>query len=88
MVALVIYKYEFRVADENTVLLPSNARIIRVGNQRPDTITIWAIVDPKSPLRPQRFYVKGTGELLDNALPSEYLGSAEDGPYVWHVFRG
>lgn len=64
------------------LLMPKGARVIRVSAQM-DQICLWAIGDLDQPKVPRLFYVAGTGHPIP---PGEHLGSADCGPFVWHVF--
>ena len=81
-----IFKYELKIADEQTINMPRHAIVISVANQR-GALTIWAMVDPKAEYAPRRFFVHGTGHEFIRAVPySEFVGSVAIEPFVWHVF--
>ena len=75
-----IYKYPAYL----NVAMPIGARIIRVGQQE-GSAYIWAIVDPNADTEPRNFFVAGTGAGLPDS--SEYIGTFEEGVFVWHVFE-
>lgn len=80
-----IWKFTFELADFTTVMMPEGANIIQVGTQSPGRITLWAEVDPTAEMVRHFFNVIGTGHKIPPAC--SYLGSAFDGPFVWHVYR-
>lgn len=46
---------------------------------------IWAIVDPMREKETRRFQIFGTGhDLPEHAC---YVGTAQQGPFVWHLFE-
>lgn len=81
---IAVYKYEFAVANEVDVEMPSGAEVVAVGSQDTNHICLWAIVDTDKPVTTRKFQVCGTGHPLDSVGP--YIGTVFDGPYVWHVF--
>lgn len=80
-----IYKYpiEHGVC---TIELPFRARVVHVGHQNGDPM-IWAEVDPENVALPDRrcFVHVGTGR--DVQQGDEYVGSYQEGAFVWHVFE-
>jgi len=82
-VALAVYKY---LVDDQ-VALPRGARILSVQIQN-DRLTLWALVDPAQPPVQCNFFVVGTGHVLpDKFAEFHYIGTAQHGPLVWHVFE-
>lgn len=85
-----IYKYNLEPMVCNKFMAPKEFRPIFVGNQY-GSITMWAIVDPESPVDEQEFYVVGTGQEVPKN--SFYVGTAQfEGrvnkiQLVWHVFQ-
>jgi hypothetical protein len=87
-----IWKYTFAIYDHVRLSLPKGAQILRVAMQDREP-TIWALVDPSTPLETVELRVFGTGfqtdatefENLHHRL--HYLGTVDDGPLVWHVFQ-
>ena len=50
-------------------------------------LCLWAQVDTEAELVEMQLEVYGTGhEILDHGM-SVYIGTAFDGPFVWHVFE-
>lgn len=83
---MTIWKFEFKITDEQEIKLPLNSTVTLVGNDPSGRPCIWAIVDPIEPLRRQKLYVVETGHPLPSA--TSHLGSFVDGSFVWHVFIG
>lgn len=86
-----IYKYHLTpFDDEMTLDLPRGARILSV-QERQDNIYLWALVDPKQPTEPRRFFVRGTGHEITetDAAGARYLGTVYlmDGRLVFHIFE-
>jgi hypothetical protein len=82
----VIYKYPILITDLQTITLPSGATFVKVGLDPQGQICLWAIVDPELPVTREYIHIRGTGQPLTD-LPTRYLGSFNDGPFVWHVFQ-
>ena len=87
-----IYKYRLdrkpNEYGEIPVLLPAGARTISVGLQG-DGIVIWAIVDDEAPDDACRtwFLVLGTGKRNNSPGFGEFIGTVNQGPSWWHVFK-
>lgn len=81
-----IYKYPISIADEQESTLPFGAEVIRVGLDPQDVPCVWAIVDTEQlAAQLKTIFVIGTGqEVRDDFF--NYLGSFNQGPFVWHVF--
>lgn len=82
--------WKFRVMDRHgmqpgRVEMPSDAIVRHVG-ARDGELFLWAEVDPAAPTSIRGFVVHGTGHpvLLE---ATDYLGTAFDGPFVWHVYE-
>lgn len=76
-----IFKYQIAP----TVKMPKGAKVIRVAQQ--DGIGfLWAIVNPaKTTSELRKFGIVGTGHVLPEK--ADYIGSYDDGPFVWHVLE-
>lgn len=82
-----IWKFPLARTDKQTVHLPAEFAILSVGLDPQDQICLWAAVTAG----PLEYFVEilivGTG----NKLPSDagdFLGTVNDGPFMWHVFTG
>jgi len=64
--------------------LPSDYSIVQFGfqNEHP---TIWAEVDTEAAETLAVFRICATGEELGEGW--YYLGTADHGPYVWHLYQ-
>ena len=81
-----IYKYMITSELYQTVKMPKQAKILTVQMQREDPY-IWAIVDPDLPKEDRHFKVHGTGHRFNMEQNEEYIGTWQDGPFVWHLFE-
>ncbi len=83
-----IWKYQ--VQHRRTELeMPKGAQIIRVAYQpgRGSVCpTLWALVSIGAEMETRVFHVHGTGDQFD-AANLKYLGSSDDGVFVYHVFE-
>ena len=83
-----IYKYALRITDEQALMLPRGAVPLATDMQR-DVLCLWVMVDTEQPAVMRRVFVAGTGNPLpDEIVATRYVGSTQDGPFVWHVFVG
>lgn len=66
---------------------PVGAKPLAVALQG-DQIMLWQLVDTEAAKVGRRYMVAGTGHPLPDAiLPSDYVGTVQQGPFVWHVFN-
>jgi hypothetical protein len=64
--------------------MPAGAKVVRVARQGA-AICLWAIVESDNALQPRLFATVGTGRPIP--LDVRYLGTWDDGPFVWHLFE-
>ena len=49
---------------------------------------MWALLNPLHPVRTVHFALIGTGDPLPaNWKRADYIGTVQNPPYVWHLFR-
>ena len=76
---------KFPISEEGTYLQEPIERFLSVQKQG-DQLVLWAITETMKPEEDWYVYGLGTGwPLLDN-IRGEYLGTVQDGAYVWHFF--
>lgn len=80
---MIIYKYPLSL-DETLVEMPVGAKLLDVQTQR-DVVYLWALVDPTKETEERTFHIYGTGHGVGDG--GDYIGTAQDGPFVWHVFE-
>ena len=81
-----IYKYTLEVLDRQLIEMPVGARILSL-QQQGSTVCIWAIVEEGQPIDKRVFYIFGTGHTLPDFInKSDFIGTVQTGPLVWHVF--
>lgn len=66
------------------VTLPRGWKFLTVQIQN-DLPMIWFEVEPKAPMAAEIFVVTGTGHPFDDNRI--YLGTWQEAPYVWHLYR-
>jgi hypothetical protein len=83
-----IWKYPFSVADRFTLSMPEGAQILHVDLQS-GIPCLWALVIPERPPTEVGFRVFGTGHPFLGGLGANlvHVGTFQQGPLVWHVFR-
>lgn len=84
MAATVIYKYPLSLLEAVTHHLPAGYRLRHVGHQDGEPM-LWVEGDPSTISKPVTFAVLGTGKLIPGNW--EWVGTYQEGPYVWHVFK-
>ena len=81
---MMIYKYPLLDLGRQELMVPPG-RILCVQMQR-DTPCLWAMVDTDQLQAPNIIHVVGTGQPMPSGV-LEYIGTVQDGSFVWHVFR-
>lgn len=81
-----IYKY---VLDQNkmvnTFSVTKNYQILTVQVQN-GAVCIWILIDLSEETIDVKFETFGTGWPIDKELKN-YVGSVQDGSFVWHIFE-
>lgn len=84
---MTVWKFPLDITDVQKVPMPSGADLLHVAEQH-GVLTLWARVAPDAPVTDRIIGITGTG----NPCPAEgdgwYVGSAQVGPFVWHVWDG
>lgn len=78
-----IWKFQLTAMD---VPMPEGAEICTFELQA-GVPCVWAIVESEAPKQVRRFAIFGTGHALPAETEGCYVGSAQDGPFVWHLFE-
>ncbi len=82
-----IFKYEISLKIPRFKLyLPGNARILSFQMQRHIPM-LWILVDPEIDLVPVNFVIHGTGHDINFDEIHDYIGTVQDGSFVWHLFE-
>lgn len=84
----VIFKtpVNFGLDGRTVVELPRGARALSLQVQR-GVPCVWWICDPDAPRETRALVVRGTGEPFSLLSASLYVGTWQDGNYVWHLFE-
>lgn len=81
----IIYKYTLNHSGATELMLPYGAEVLAVLVQDHE-LRLWALVTPENDPVKVRFKVFGTGWEIPPE-PMVHVGTAQTGPFVWHVFR-
>ncbi len=69
-----------------TLKIPRGSDFLGVGMQG-GKVVVWFLCDPEEELVKKTFFIHGTGRMIYSGLnKSNYIGTAQDGGYIWHVF--
>jgi hypothetical protein len=79
-----IHKYPLAITDTQVIESHSFAHPLTVQMQN-GQLCLWAVVDTSRRVATYPVTVVGTGHPMQET-PGHYVGSAQDGPFVWHVF--
>lgn len=80
-----VWKFPLKVEARQQIPLPQRAGILHLDVQN-GQLCIWALVSPSAQPVDRTFHVYGTGHEIDGNADIEYVGSAQQGAFVWHVF--
>ena len=81
-----VWKFEFAICDDAQIAnMPNGAKLLHVTMQG-NRLCLWAEVKPDMPIFERKFFVHGTGHPIPYGR--NYVGTAHDGPFVWHLYEG
>lgn len=83
-----IWKYSLLIVDRQTLKLPKKAEILSVFNQN-DILVLYAMLDETQELESRTIEIVGTGNPVpvDMGIDRKFIGSVQQGRFVWHVFE-
>jgi hypothetical protein len=83
-----IYKYELKIVDLQEIELPVGANIISAQVQN-GKVYVWAIVNTELTPEFRTIIIYGTGNPMYGYSPTthNFIGTVQDGQYVWHIFE-
>lgn len=79
-----IFRYALPVNDEVHTLTLSG-EIVHVDSRERGLVEVWALHGDGVPAS-RRFQIFGTGHRVPD-VPLRHVGTALDGPYVWHLLE-
>lgn len=85
MKSSVIYKYAVRPTDRQQLLMPEGARMLTVQLQRGE-IMLWALVNESVNEEVRYVNIYGTGNPITSTCMGQYVGTVQQGCFVWHIF--
>lgn len=78
-----IHKLILPLQDEIEVQWPEVSEPLHVGVQN-GLLTVWYSCHTELDMTTAKFYIRGTGQPWPS--PTEYIGTVQMPPFVWHVF--
>jgi len=86
--SLTIFKYPLEKSDTNYIQLHKGSRVLAFQDQG-FTLCMWVYCDPSLEMELRRFRIYGTGWQMESLeqQPMRYIGTAQQGPMVWHLFE-
>ena len=76
--------WKFKVG--SIIEMPKGAEILTVKMQSSFDTCLWALVDSEKETEKREFEIIGTGQEFDSDN-RKYVGTWQDGPFVWHLFE-
>ena len=80
-----IYKYEFQIDNNFTLILPDDHEILKVGTQS-GVPCMWIMIDDLDKIHKTSFSIYGNGHKIEDPI-KKYIGTIFRGPLVWHIFK-
>ena len=90
---MVIWKFNLKITDRQTVEMPFGAEILSVQQQGSAGLQLWAIVDPDGAKEHRVIEIVGTGtpmaDVDEEDLARFHIATVQvrGGALVWHVFE-
>jgi hypothetical protein len=86
-VSSTVWKYPLQVADEQTIYVPSDPRVLHLEMQHQQPC-MWLLVDPEKERMKMKIRIIGTGWAPVDTTLWVYLGTymEQGGRLVWHYF--
>ena len=86
-----IYRFEDRMADRVTLLIPPAAEVLflRAHRRRPRQVEVWVRLDPEAPSEKRVLVAVGTGHPVPDGA-GRFVGSVffgEGDAFVFHFFE-
>ncbi len=83
-----IFKYVLDLEDEQTISVAEGAESLSVQLQN-GKICVWAAHRDytKELTEPRKFYIVGTGNPFEVRKAKRFIGTVQQGDFVWHVFE-
>lgn len=81
-----IWKFQLWIMDEQQISMPGIHKVLDFQIQNGNAV-IWAAVDSKSIKEPKTFRIVGTGNPFPQGDDLNYIGTAQDDNFVWHLFE-
>lgn len=84
----VIWKFPLRLTDGWQLISMPHDCVMRRFAMQSGVPCLWAEVTADASRVANRFAIVGTGHQLPDDPARRYVGSCEDGPFVWHLYQG
>lgn len=79
-----IWKYNLYTNSEPEI--PVGGKVLHVGIQE-GAPCLWVLVDPEAEKEHREFMTYGTGHYIRDVHEIDYIGTVDDGAFVWHVYE-
>lgn len=81
-----VWKYGLSISGVNVLRMPDGAEPLSVQMQ--DGVPcLWALVEDDYEATERTFSFAGTGHAIPATLVTDYIGTIQQGPFVWHLFE-
>lgn len=82
---MTIWKYPLEITRSQCIEVPSDSRALSAALQNGD-LCVWFLVEESRPKQTRRILIYGTGNPIGGVFAGWFIGSVQQGPFVWHVF--
>ena len=81
----VVWKYILAKGELQYISMPTGSKVLSVQTQ--DGVPcLWALGDPSKSHKPRMIRILGTGFQSADVHAHQYVGTFQQGLFVWHVF--
>ena len=81
-----IFKYQVPLSDTFSINLPKGYKILALKHKDEEE-NLWILIDDDQPKEKVKFYMHGTGRVIENIDKKEYIDTFISGFFVWHLFK-
>lgn len=82
-----IWKYPLALQDTQHLIMPRGAELLAVQMQG-EHLILWALANPHGIPVKRAIAILGTGQRVsaESVSPTQYIGTVQEGGFVWHIF--
>lgn len=82
---MVIFKYQLDLVPEQIIKVGFPFKYLTMQWQR-DRLCVWALCNENGSGSNRKIIMRGTGHSFEGAVKEDYIGTIQEGVFVWHFF--